>query len=59
MNPSARPPTRTLSVLPVNFMSLVPTIQRHISFAFRRVPAAFWQDVIEEAWSWPSWPTTD
>jgi hypothetical protein len=49
MNPPARPPTRMISVSPISFMSLVPTIQRHISFAFRRVPAAFRQDVMEEA----------
>lgn len=49
MNSSARPPTRTTSAPPVDFLSLVPTIQRHIGFAFRRVPPAFRKDVLQEA----------
>ena len=49
MNPSARPPTRTLSAPSVEFLTLLPTIERHVSYAFRRVPSPFRQDVFQEA----------
>jgi hypothetical protein len=49
MNPSARPPTRHLSVPSVDFIALLPRIERHIDFAFRRVPRPFRQDVLQDA----------
>lgn len=49
MNASARPPTRQLRAPSVGFLTLLPTIERHIDFAFRRVPTSFRQDVLQEA----------
>ena len=49
MNLSARPPTRKTIAPPVDFLGLIPIIQRHIGFAFRRVPATFRKDVLQEA----------
>jgi hypothetical protein len=49
MNASARPPTRHLSAPSVAFLTLLPTIERHVGYAFRRVPSPFREDVLQEA----------
>jgi hypothetical protein len=49
MNRSARPPTRHLSAPPVDFNTLLPSIERQIVFSFRRVPVPFREDVLQEA----------
>ncbi len=49
MNAPARPPTRLPGTPPVDFLVLLPTIERHVSYAFHQVPADFRQDVLQEA----------
>jgi hypothetical protein len=49
VNRSARLPARHSSAPPIDFNTLLPTIERQIVFAFRRVPAPFREDVHQEA----------
>lgn len=49
MTVSPRPPTRHLSAPSVDFLTLVPTIERHVGYAFRRVPTHLRQDLLQEA----------
>lgn len=49
MNASARPPTHNFSAPSVDFLTLLPTIERHVGYAFRWVPTPFRQDVVQEA----------
>jgi hypothetical protein len=49
MNASPRPPTCPCGAPAVDFLTLLPTIQRHFGYAFRRIPKPSRQDVLQEA----------
>jgi hypothetical protein len=49
MNPTARPPTVRRRIPTVEFLTLLPTIQRHFGYAFRRVPTSLREELLEEA----------
>ena len=48
---SARPPTRHLGAPSVTFLSLLPTIERHVGYAFRQVPPLSVKTCFKKPWS--------